>query len=211
LSIPQDKNKMCQSEQDPPKIAGIILAAGAASRMGQPKLLLPWKEETLIHKTAQTALQALLDPVVIVTGSGGREIAQAVIDLPVIIAQNPDWQTGQSTSVRAGIQALPASTRAVVFLLGDQPFVTTDLIQELIKTFLKKNCIILAPYVGQQRANPVIFAQSIFTNLCQLQGDAGARSIFAQYPPEAMPWPDERILLDIDTPEDYKKLTGLEK
>ncbi len=202
---------MSQSEQDEPKIAGIILAAGAASRMGQPKLLLPWKEETLIHKTAQTALQALLDPVVIVTGSGGREIAQAVIDLPVTIAQNPDWRTGQSTSVRAGIQALPASTRAVVFLLGDQPFVTTDLIQELIKTFLKKNCIILAPYVGQQRANPVIFAQSIFTNLCQLQGDAGAHSIFAQYPPEAMPWPDERILLDIDTPEDYKKLTGLEK
>jgi molybdenum cofactor cytidylyltransferase len=202
---------MSQSEQDQPKIAGIILAAGAASRMGQPKLLLPWKEETLIHKTAQTALQALLDPVVIVTGSGGREIAQAVIDLPVTIAQNPDWRTGQSTSVRAGIQALPASTRAVVFLLGDQPFVTTDLIQELIKTFLKKNCIILAPYVGQQRANPVIFDQSIFTNLCQLQGDAGARSIFAQYPPEAMSWPDERILLDIDTPEDYKKLTGLEK
>jgi molybdenum cofactor cytidylyltransferase len=202
---------MCQSEQDPPKIAGIILAAGAASRMGQPKLLLPWKEETLIHKTAQTALQALLDPVVIVTGSGGREIAQAVIDLPVTIAQNPDWQTGQSTSVRAGIQALPTSTRAVVFLLGDQPFVTTDLIQELIRTYLKKNCTILAPYVGQQRANPVIFDQSLFKNLCQLQGDAGARSIFAQYPPEAMLWPDERILLDIDTPEDYKKLTGLEK
>lgn len=200
---------MTLSEQNQSNIAGIILAAGAASRMGQPKLLLPWNEETLIHKTAQTALQARLDPVVIVTGSGAQGIRQAVIDLPVKIAENPDWQTGQSTSVRAGIQALPASTRAVVFLLGDQPFVTTDLIQELIRTYLEKHCLILAPYVGKQRANPVIFDQSIFSELCKLQGDAGARSIFNKYPPTAMPWSDERILFDIDTPEDYERLTRL--
>jgi molybdenum cofactor cytidylyltransferase len=200
---------MTQPEQNHPQIAGIILAAGAASRMGQPKLLLPWKGETLIHKAAQTALDALLNPVVIVTGAGAQEITDAVKGLPVSIAHNPDWQTGQSTSVRAGIRALPASTQAVIFLLGDQPFVTAELIHALVKTYLQNHSVILAPFIGKQRANPVIFDRSIFNELCQLEGDAGARSIFKKYPPEAMPWSDERILFDIDTPEDYKKLTGL--
>ena len=202
--------KMTQSEQNFPKIAGIILAAGAASRMGQPKLLLPWKGETLIHKTVRTALDALLDPVVIVTGAGAQEITNIVKELPVSIAHNPDWQTGQSTSVRAGIQALPASTQAVIFLLGDQPFVTADLIKELVKTYLQNHSVILAPFIGKQRANPVIFDRLIFDELCQLEGDVGARSIFKKYPPEAMPWSDERILFDIDTPADYEKLTEKE-
>jgi molybdenum cofactor cytidylyltransferase len=153
----------------------------------------------------------MLDPVVIVTGSGAQEITNAVIDLPVLVANNPDWQAGQSTSVRTGIQALPATTRAVVFLLGDQPFVTTELIEELVKTYLQSNSTILAPFIGEQRANPVIFDRSIFSELYQLKGDVGARSIFKKYPPAAMPWSDERILFDIDTPEDYEKLAGSEK
>jgi molybdenum cofactor cytidylyltransferase len=192
-------------------IAGVILAAGASSRMGQPKVLLEWQGETLIHRAAHTALAAGLNPVIIVTGAIHSQIEHTLSDLPVQLVYNPNWQSGQSTSVRAGVNALPNNTRAVVFLLGDQPFVTPDLIQKLIETYQKTEPEILAPYVNQKRINPVIFDRSVFLHLLELQGDAGARSLFSQFPPAAMPWDDERVAFDIDTPDDYAKLIHLEK
>ena len=187
-------------------VAGVILAAGAASRMGQHKLLLPWKGEALICHAARTALEAGLDPVVVVTGAGGLEIQSALTGLDVRIVENPDWQAGQSTSVRAGINALPPSTQAVIFLLGDQPHVSTDLIRALVETYTQTQPVILAPHVGEKRTNPVLFDGSLFEALRGLHGDAGARTIFAQYPPTPMPWPDEQLLFDVDTPDDYQRL-----
>jgi molybdenum cofactor cytidylyltransferase len=190
------------------QVAGVILAAGGASRMGQPKLLLPWKGETLLHHAARTALAGGLTPVVVVVGAGELEMRAALTDLAVQVVYNPHWETGQSTSVRAGIEALPEQTQAVIFLLGDQPYVSPDLLQALVKTYTLSQPAILAPFVGEKRTNPVLFDRSIFGALCQLQGDAGARSLFAQYPPTPMPWSDENLLFDVDTPEDYQKLIG---
>ncbi len=169
-------------------IAGVILAAGAASRMGQPKLLLPWKGEALIRHAVRTALDGGLDPVVVVTGAGADEMQITLTDLAVQVAHNPDYEAGQSTSVRVGINALPDQTKAVIFLLGDQPYASPELIQALVKTYLQTQPTILAPFVGEKRTNPVLFDRSIFGALCQLKGDAGARSLFAQYPP-IICWP----------------------
>lgn len=188
------------------RAAGVILAAGAASRMRQPKLLLPWQGQALIRHAVHTALQAGLDPVVVVTGAWALEI-QAVLDgLTVQLAHNPDWKSGQSSSVRVGIRALPATTQAVIFLLGDQPFISVELLQALLNMYALNSPAILAPYVGEKRSNPVLFDRSVFEAMCGLQGDAGARSLFDQYPPARLPWPDERLLFDVDTPEDYQKL-----
>lgn len=187
-------------------IAGIILAAGAASRMGKPKLLLPWQGEALIRRAARTALSAELTPLVVVMGAAREEMEAALNDLPLKLVHNPNWQLGQSTSVRAGIQALPATVKAVLFLLGDQPFISPELIQALVKTYHQTRPTILAPFVGDRRTNPVLFDRVLFDQLCQLEGDAGARTIFKQFPPSAMAWHDERLLFDIDTPEDYQRL-----
>jgi molybdenum cofactor cytidylyltransferase len=186
-------------------VAGIILAAGSASRMGQPKLLLPWKGEMLIRHSARIALSCL-EPVIVVTGAWATETQDALTGLAVQVIHNPEWETGQSTSVRAGINALPEQTAAAIFLQGDQPYISTELIQNLVKSYKQTRPTILAPYVGGKRSNPVLFDRSIFKVLCQLQGDAGARSIFAQYPPTSLIWSDERLLFDVDTPEDYQKL-----
>jgi molybdenum cofactor cytidylyltransferase len=201
---------MEQREENNPLIAGIILAAGGAVRMGEPKLLLPWKGETLIHHSARTTLEAGLSPVIVVTGFDATRIENALRDLPVTIAHNPEWQKGQSTSVKAGIQSLPEGTRAALFLLGDQPFVTSELIRQLVATYQKDNPVILAPFIGERRANPALFDRSLFKRMCQLKGDAGARSLFGEFPPAALPWPDKRILFDIDTPEDYRCLLEME-
>ena len=199
---------MDDPENTAPLVAAVILAAGAASRMGQPKLLLPWNGEPLICHAARTALDAGLAPVVVITGAGASEIQAALKDVAVKIVFNQDWENGQSTSVRVGLNALPPQVQAVLFLLGDQPYVTVVLIQKLVKTYSVTRPAILAPFVGEKRSNPVLFDRSTFDVLSRLQGDAGARSIFAQYPPQAMQWPDERLLLDIDTPQDYQRLVG---
>ncbi|NUM44846.1 MAG: putative selenium-dependent hydroxylase accessory protein YqeC [Anaerolineales bacterium] len=89
------------------KIAGVVLAGGASRRLGQAKQLLDWQGKPLVRHMAEVALEAGLSPVVVVTGAFGEAVAEAVRDLPVIVAQNPDWEGGQSTSVKVGLAALP--------------------------------------------------------------------------------------------------------
>lgn len=188
-------------------IAGIILAAGSSSRMKQAKLLLPWKGEPLIRHTAITALECL-DPVIVVTGAWEKEVTGALGDLPVKIVHNQDWTGGQSTSIRTGIYALPQKTEAAFFLLGDQPYISTNLLKGMSEIYTQSRPEILAPYVGENRSNPVLFDHSIFYELCQIEGDVGARAIFKRHQITSFAWFDEKLLLDIDTPEDYQKMVA---
>ena len=206
ISPTPDDSRPVSSVHEP--TAGIILAAGGSVRMGQPKLLLPWNGQPLVRQAVKTALQAGLDPVIVVTGAYEDQIKAALIGLPVTFASNPHWTAGQSTSIRAGMQILPQRTGAVLFLLGDQPFVTPELITALQNEQARQRQPILAPYVADQRSNPVLFDRQVFPELYLLQGDQGARSLFARFPPARLPWADERILLDIDTPEDYQRLVS---
>lgn len=186
-------------------VAGIILAAGSASRMGRPKLLLPWKGEALIRHAARTALHCL-NPVVVVTGAWEKEIRDSLKELPIKMVHNTEWAKGQSTSVRTGINSLPKETAAAIFLLGDQPYVPTELIEGLVNEYIQTRPTILAPYVGEKRSNPVLFDRSVFKDLCQIEGDVGARAIFKFHRIAPYAWPDENLLFDVDTPEDYQKL-----
>ncbi len=186
--------------------AGIILAAGGSSRMGRPKLLLPWRGKPLIWYVVNTALEAGLFPVLVVTGANGGEIQSALLDLNVMFIDNPDWQQGQSTSVRTGVLALPHETPAALFLLGDQPQIPKELVVALVKAHIHSGAAVVAPLIAGRRANPVLFDRVVFPDLLNLIGDAGARQILSQYPPQVVPWDDEKLLLDIDTAEDYQRL-----
>jgi molybdenum cofactor cytidylyltransferase len=189
------------------RVAGIILAAGAGERMGgQVKLLLPWRGEPLVRIVARMALESGLKPVVVVTGAHAHEIQTALNGLAVELAHNPDWQAGQSTSVRVGIDALPGETGAVVFLLGDQPQTPSALVRALKDEHARSLAAIVAPVVGSRRTNPVLFDRDIFADLHNLQGDAGGRQLFERYGVHHLSWEDERQLWDVDTPDDYQKL-----
>jgi len=186
--------------------AGIILAAGGSTRMGQPKLLLPWRGEPLIRHVARTALAAGLSPVLVVTGAYGDEIRDSLTDLQVQIIPNPEWEAGQSTSVRAGVQALPGETGAAVFMLADQPQIPVELVRALVDAHAQTQAPVIAPLIAGKRGNPALFDQAVFPDLLELSGDAGARQILGRYPLQFVPWDDESLLLDIDTPEDYRQL-----
>ena len=134
----------------------------------------------------------------------------AVSDLPVRIVDNPSWQLGQGTSVGTGVKALPTSTGAAIFLLGDQPHIPQALLRILIDTHGKTLARIIAPFVGSRQANPVMFDRDLFLGLSELGGDAGGRELFSKEDVYKIQWDSAEILWDVDTPGDYERLLNRE-
>ncbi len=186
--------------------AGIILAGGSSQRLGQPKALLEWKGQTFIRTIVQTGLAAGLSSVTVIVGSEVLPIREALKDLPVKIIENSDWQQGQSSSIRAGIDSLSGQIGSAIFLLCDQPQIPVLLVSSLIEKHSQTLAPVISPLADGKRANPVLFDQDTFVDLRRLQGDVGGRAIFSKYPPEWLPWNDSSITLDVDTPEDYQRL-----
>jgi molybdenum cofactor cytidylyltransferase len=145
-----------------------------------------------------------------VSGAQAAEVEAAVDDLPVQIIRNSVWADGQSTSVIAGVKALPARTGAAIFLLADQPQVSVSLLRSLVEERASSLPAILAPLVNGQRSNPVLFDRQTFPELLALSGDTGGRVLFSHYQVAWLPWHNPEPLLDIDTPRDYQRLLSQE-
>lgn len=193
----------------PKSVAAIILAAGASLRMGRPKQLLDWGGRALVRVVAEAALAARLDPVLVVVGAAHAQVHAALQGLPLRVVVNSDYARGQSTSLRAGIAALGAElVDGALVLLGDQPFVTVDLIERIVAEWRASGAPIAAPTYAGQRGNPVLFARAAFPELLAIQGDQGARRMLAGNPARVhlVSFDDPRPLADIDTPEDYDRL-----
>ncbi len=188
------------------RVAGIVLAAGASSRMGQAKQVLDWQGQPLVRHAALTALAAGLEPVIVVTGAHADQVRAALAGLAVQVVWNEDWQAGQSASVKYGLAATPGDSGAAMFLLADQPFLTPPLIRALVEAHTRSLSSIVAPLIDEQRGNPVLFDRRTFPDFAELSGDAGARALFAKHRAEWVPWHDARTLLDVDTAEDYEAL-----
>lgn len=192
-------------------IAGIILAAGESSRYGQPKQLLDWKGQPFVHAVARTALEAGLSPVIVVTGSHALQVEASIKNLHVEIVRNANWKSGQGSSLREGILTLSSLQRSVggvIFLLADQPQVTTSILHTLKEKHTEGLYPIVAPMVVDRRANPVLFDRAAFADLSTIEGDTGGRAIFHKHRVEYVPWHDESLLLDVDTPEQYQRLVS---
>jgi molybdenum cofactor cytidylyltransferase len=196
------------------RVAGTILAAGSSSRLGRPKQLLDFHGRPFVRAVAEAALASGLAPVQVVTGDHADAVAAALNGLPVKLVHNHAWREGQASSIRVGVATLPANTGATVFLLADQPHVPPALIRALTDAHALGLFPVVAPVVGDRQANPVLFDRVSFPDLRALTGDVGGRAVIAriQTTPggreavRLVPWPDDRILLDVDTLEDYRQL-----
>ena len=195
------------------RVAALVLAAGASSRMGRPKQLLDWEGRPLVRAAAEVALAARLDPLRVGGGGAQTAVADALAGLSLRIISNPEYAAGQSTSLRAGIAALGQDADAVVVLLGDQPFVTAAIVQQLVAEWHASAAMIVAPTYAGQRGNPVLFARAVFPELLAVQGDQGARAVLAadRARLRLVAFDDPRPLADIDTPEDYERLLSKQK
>jgi molybdenum cofactor cytidylyltransferase len=152
------------------------------------------------------ALESGLDPVIIVTGYKNLEITQEVDQLAVIIVHNPEWQRGQGSSIKTGMTALPGDVTACFFLMCDQPLIKKEQIEMIIQTFLKKDAVIVVPRHGGRPGNPALFDRVTFDELKNLPDGSGGKKLFEQYPVTYMESPDDTILFDIDTEQDYQRL-----
>lgn len=186
-------------------VAAIILAAGGSRRFGKPKQLLDWKGQPFVRVVATKALEARLSPVVVVTGANAEQVEAAVKDLNVIIVRNDGWESGQGSSIRIGIRSL-TNVGASIFLLVDQPQISASILRALVEKHAQGLYPIVAPMVMDRRANPVLFDQVTFPDLLALEEDVGGRAIFHKHRVEYLPWHDDRLLLDVDTPEMYQRL-----
>ncbi len=189
------------------RVGGAVLAAGGSSRLGQPKQLIHWRGTPLVGHAVAAALGGGLQPVVVVVGAQAAEVQRAIGDLAVEFVENPAWQAGQSTSLRAGLAALSERVEALIFLLADMPNIDPPLIRALVARQRRSAARIIAPRAGGRWANPVLFDVETFAALAEVRGDQGGRAIFDQFDIEALAW-DPKILLDVDTPEDLRGLDG---
>jgi len=198
--------------QEPPvleawsSVAGIVLAAGRATRFGSPKQLLPWGDTTLAAHCVRVALDAGLDPIIVVLGHAAEQVEKALSGLPARLVFNPDFADGQSTSLRAGVAALPSRTGAALCLLADQPLVTPELIHAIVRAHRRTLAPAAVPVFEGRRGNPVCLDKALFRELEDLGGDEGGRSLLEKYQKALATVPASRaILYDIDRVEDYRQ------
>lgn len=187
------------------KVAGVILAAGGSSRFGEIKQLLPWKNKNIINTVVETAALAGLDPILVVLGANAGLIQASLDNETVQVVNNTDWDKGQSTSLKAGVTAIRQTVDGVLFLLCDQPHLTVNLVNAVVEEGLRSGKVV-TPIIDDRRANPVYFPASCFPLFDTLEGDAGGRQIISACPHTTLPWLDDWMARDIDTPEDYRAL-----
>lgn len=187
------------------KVAGVILAAGGSSRFGEIKQLLPWKNKNIINTVVETAALAGLDPILVVLGANAGLIQASLDNETIQVVTNPDWDKGQSTSLKAGVTAIRHTVDGVLFLLCDQPHLTVNLVDAVVEEGLRSGKVV-TPIIDDRRANPVYFPASCFPLFDTLEGDAGGRQIISACPHTTLPWLDDWMARDIDTPEDYRAL-----
>lgn len=189
-----------------PKIAAIILAAGASTRMGTPKLLLTDHGVPLLRRAVDAAVGGGCEDVVVVLGAHREHYLPLLQGTPARPVHNPDFAQGMSTSIRAGVEILPEDAAAAVIMLADQPFVDAGVIRRLIEAYRTTAMKIVASAYEGVRGVPVLFDRALFLELLVLEGDQGARQVMATYPKHvATVEISFAAARDIDTPEDARK------
>lgn len=192
------------------KISGIILAAGESRRMGRPKLSLPWGESTIIESVVDHFLNCKVNELIVVVGGDQEPIKRALTSKPLRIVENPNYQEGMGASIRQGVEAASGRADAYLIGLGDQPLVTTDIIDRLIAAFTEERPGIAVCAHEGRHGHPVIFSRTFRDALCGLKGDRGGRDLIKEHAAEVkkVEMGSRAIFVDIDTPEDYRALNG---
>ncbi len=188
----------------------VILAAGASTRMGQPKQQLKLGNRTLLQMSIDAAVNSEAEAVVIVLGAKAAEIEmQITASEQVTVCKNDDWPSGMASSIRSGLLELldihPDIGNAL-FMLCDQPFTETALLNRLIEKQQEKKAGIVACTYQETTGAPVLFNRSYFNELLTLTGQEGAKKLLTEFSEEVVTVPFDKGGVDIDTPEDYQRL-----
>ncbi len=184
----------------------IVLAAGESKRMGQPKMLLPLGEKTIIENVIAAVLESKIENILVVLGANQEAINQRIKGLPIQTIFNPDFQKGMLSSVQVGFKALPQDAAAALILLGDQPSVLPSVIDRVSEAFLESEESIVLPSFQNRRGHPIVIDAKYRNDIQTLLPDIGLRQLLHDHPEEILEVSieDEQILEDIDNIQDYQ-------
>ena len=193
------------SQADP--VAGILLAAGTSSRMGSNKLLFELQGETLLRRSARQALAGGLSPLLVVLGHQADRARRELDGLPCVATVNPDFEQGITSSLQAGVAALPAGCRAAMVLLADMPYVTAAMIAGLVARYRATGApLVISDYEGVN-APPMLYDRALFDELQTMTGGGCGRQVVKRHRAEAevVAWP-VAALADLDVADDYARI-----
>jgi len=192
-------------QNDEARVAAVVLAAGTATRLGEQKLVLELGGRPVVTWGVDAALGSAASQTVVVLGYEAERVRAALGARPVTVVVNQEYEAGMSTSLKAGVRALDPACEGAVFLLGDQPFVSSALIDRLIARFRVSGKGIVRPKVGDVPANPVLLGARLFAEVLSQHGDVGGREIVARHLDDVdlVEADDPRLTIDVDTRADY--------
>jgi molybdenum cofactor cytidylyltransferase len=189
-------------------ISVIIPAAGGSKRMGQPKMLLPWREGTVLTHVISVFRKAGLEDIVVVTGEAREQVEGLLYNLKVRVVFNEDHAGGgMLSSVQCGIKALGRRMRAAMIGLGDQPQVREGSVRRVCEAFLETRSNLVVPSYQMRRGHPWVVARPLWKALMQMKPPQSPRDFLNAHSAEIeyVNLDDPNILADLDTPEDYEK------
>lgn len=191
-------------------IAGLVLAAGESSRMGTDKALLTYHGRTFLEIILATLRKASISRIAVVLGHHADEVQRRINFQGVAVVLNQDYSRGQTSSLQAGLKALESpDLDAFVLCLVDQPAVSVEVVQRLIAAFRESGSPVVIPTYQNQRGHPVLIGRALFEELKSLSHDRGANTVVHEYrgATRFVPVSDPGILLDVDDPDAYRRLT----
>jgi molybdenum cofactor cytidylyltransferase len=189
----------------PPHI--LVLAAGASTRLGQPKQLVKLAGRPALHIVVSNAVAVAGHAVTVVVGAHAREMTHLLAHSPASVIVNRQWQEGMGASLRFGVASLPPGCEAVMVLLGDQVGITADDLKRLVSAWKGQESTIAASVYEQRVGVPAIFPRVCFSELAELRGDQGARMVLERNNYRLVRVPMSNAAIDLDTPEDLAALT----
>jgi molybdenum cofactor cytidylyltransferase len=192
------------------RVAGVVLAAGSSSRMGQNKLLLPLGGSSVLRHAVGTAAAAGLDPILVVLGHESERAQAELAGLSFTPVLNPEFARGINTSLSAGISAVPDDAAAAVVMLADMPLVNVEMVRTLIARYGSSGApLVLSVYDGVL-APPTLYGRALFPELRTLDGDGCGKRVMKRHRDAAseVDWPAS-ALTDLDVPADVERVRAL--
>ena len=192
-------------------IAAVVLAAGRSQRMGEPKLVLPLEGQTVIEKVVGALHEAGVSEIVVVTGAAEEQVRSALEGTSARMVHNPQYEKSEMlTSLQTGIRALTADAKALLVVLGDQPTIATDVVQSVVDTYHSHGALLVVPSYQMRRGHPWLADRSLWADLLTLDETQTMRDFLNAHAKEIdyVTVDSPGILMDLDTPEDYRRLTG---
>ena len=194
-------------------IVGIVLAAGASSRMGRPKALLPLGEDTFLSRVCRTLAEGGVDDLVVIAGPEAADVERELDRAGVCarVVENARRDQGQLTSLQAGLAVADRpGVDGVLVHLVDVPLVAPGTVRAVVEAFGRTRAPIVRPSVGGRHGHPVVFGRSIFDELRAADPAVGAKAVVRAHAADALDVAvdDAGACQDIDTPEDYRRLIG---